>query len=366
MLEDLPRILRAAHWLLPLIAVCASNISAGAPPVRGLHLIIPKPADVLLLVRFIREALPKEGVNTLVLELDYRYQFKSHPEVADPDALSQQDVASIVAAAKAAGVRLIPQINLLGHQSWDKTTYGLLRSHPEFDETPGKYPQNQGIYCRSYCPLHPGVHKVVFDLIDELEDVFGADAFHAGMDEVFILADDDCPRCRGHLAAELYANEVRAIHDHLAQSHRQMWMWGDRLIDGATSGTGKWEGSYNQTWPAIERIPRDIMIADWHYESAVPGAAYFAMHGFNVVSCSWRQADVALAQLELIRTLRAHANPEVASRVQGMLHTTWGDSADFIRAYFGEPPANPNVAASVNCFRAAFAKLREDVTVASK
>jgi len=332
---------------------------ADAPPIRGLHLLTPKPADVPLLVRFIKEALPKEGVNTLVLEIDYNYQFTSHPEVAEPDSLSRDDVASLVAAAHEAGVRLIPQINLLGHQSWDKTTYGLLRSHPEFDETPGKYADNKDIYCRSYCPLHPGVHKVVFDLIDELTGAFQSDAFHAGMDEVFILADEDCPRCKGHLTSELYAGEVRAIHDHLAQTHRQMWMWGDRLIDGATSGTGKWEGSYNQTAPAIDRIPRDIVIADWHYEAAVPGAAYFAMHGFNVVSCSWRRTDVALAQLEQIREMRAHANPEIAGRVQGLLHTTWGNAGDFVRCYFGEPPANQSVADSVKCFRAAFASLRE-------
>jgi len=350
---------RVLSWPVLVAAACAPCLLADAVPVRGLHLLTPKPADVPLLVRFIKEALPKEGVNTLVLEIDYNYQFTSHPEVADPDALSHDEVAALVNAARAAGVRLIPQINLLGHQSWDKTTYGLLRSHPEFDETPGKYPDNKGIYCRSYCPLHPGVHKVVFDLIDELADAFQADAFHAGMDEVFILADEDCPRCRGRLTSELYANEVRAIHDHLAQSHRQMWMWGDRLIDGAVSGAGKWEGSYNQTAPAIDQIPRDIVIGDWHYDAAVPGAAYFAMHGFSVVSCSWRRSDVALAQVEQIRALRAHANPEVAGRVLGLLHTTWGNAGDFVRCYFGESPANPDVAESVKCFRAAFAKLRE-------
>ena len=57
---------------------------------------------------------------------------------------------------------------------------GLLRAHPELDETPGKYPGNAGIYCRSYCPLHPKVHEIVFDLIDELVEATGADAFHAG------------------------------------------------------------------------------------------------------------------------------------------------------------------------------------------
>ncbi len=41
------------------------------------------------------------------------------------------------------------------------------------------------LYCKSYCPLHPEVHKSSFDLADEICDVFETDAFHAGMDEVF-------------------------------------------------------------------------------------------------------------------------------------------------------------------------------------
>jgi hypothetical protein len=87
-------------------------------------------------------------VNVLVLEVNYRYRFTRHPEVAEADALSRDDMARIRAACRRAGVRLIPQINMLGHQSWAKTTFGLLRAHPEFDETTGAYPANEGIYCR--------------------------------------------------------------------------------------------------------------------------------------------------------------------------------------------------------------------------
>ncbi len=199
----------------------------------------PKPAEIPLMVRFISEALPKEGVNTLILEINYQYRYQKRPEVADPDALSREDVKQIVAAARKAGVRLIPMINCLGHQSWAKTTFGLLRSHPEFDETPGKYPNNEGTYCRSYCTQHPGVHEVLFDLIDELADAFEADAFHTGMDEVFLIGEAECPRCRGRLKSELFADEVRTLHAHLARSKRTMWMWADRFLDGATTGIGR-------------------------------------------------------------------------------------------------------------------------------
>src|SRR4029078_9567252 len=129
-------------------------------------------------------------------------------------------------------IKLIPQFNCLGHQSWDKNTAALLKKHPEFDETPHVPKDNKVIYCRSWCPLHPDVHKIVFDLIDELADACEADTVHVGMDEVFLIADAKCPRCAGKNPAELFAGEVKALRDHLNEKKRMLWMWGDRFIDG--------------------------------------------------------------------------------------------------------------------------------------
>jgi hypothetical protein len=319
----------------------------------------PKPDEVPLCVRFIRDALPKEGVNVLVMEFDYRYQFASHPEVADRDALSKADVQAIATAARESGVRLIPLINLLGHQSWAQQTFGLLRAHPEFDETPGKYPNNQGIYCRSYCPLHPDVHKVVFDLIDELAGACGADAVHVGMDEVFLIGTDDCPRCRGRNRAELFAQEVRTLHDHLAETHREMWMWGDRLLDGYGTGLGEWEASQNGTAAAINDVPRDIVICDWHYDSAPPTAAYFAVQGFRVLAAPWEKRDVALGELDLVRSVRAHANDLIVPRMFGMLQTSWGSFADFANAYYGTASAGNHSAGAADSFKALFGEIRK-------
>lgn len=328
-------------------------------PVRGLHLTAPKADEIPMAVRFISEALPKEGVNVLVLEFDFRYRFTTHPEVAEPDALSKEDVGKLVAACRQAGIRLIPQINMLGHQSWGKATFGLLRAHPEFDETPGRYPGNEGIYCRSYCPLHPRVHEVVFDLMDELAEVCQSDAFHVGMDEVFLLGEDDCPRCKGKSKAALFAGEVKALHDHLARSNRTMWMWGDRFLDGETTGLGKWDASMNSTADAVRQVPKDIVICDWHYTKAVPTAAWFATEGFPVLSSPWRKAPVALGQLDVIRSVRANATDAIASRMLGVLQTTWGSMGAFMKAYYGETPADPHMQEAANCFRELFKALRE-------
>ncbi len=345
-----------------LLAVLAGAFSMAAQPatlpVRGLHCSAPQPEDVALCAKFIEEALPKEGVNVLVLEFNYRYQYASRPEVVEEKALSREEVRRLVDACRRAGVKLIPQINCLGHQSWAKRTAGLLRAHPEFDETPGKYPDNEGIYCRSYCPLHPGVHEVLFDLIDELAQVCEADAFHVGMDEVFLLGEDDCPRCRGRNKAELFAQEVRTLHDHLAKTGRTMWMWGDRFLDGALTGMGKWEASLNDTAPAIHMVPRDIVICDWHYNRAEPTAAYFATQGFPVVSSPWRKPGVALGQLGQVLFWRQHASAGIRDRILGMLQTTWQPMASFVKAYYGkEAPSIAAVEAAL-CFKELFREIR--------
>ena len=347
---------------IPLLALIALTLAAqppAAPPVRGLHVSAPRPDEIPLAVKFIREALPKEGVNLLVLEIGYRYKFTKRPEMADPEGLSPEDLKQLASACREAGVKLITQINLLGHQSWSKNTGALLRAHPEFDETPGKYPENKGIYCRSYCPLHPQVHEVVFDLVDELAEACEADAFHAGMDEVFLLGEDDCQRCRGKNKAELFAGEVRAIRDHLAKSNRKLWLWGDRFLDGNATGIGKWEASANDTAGALRLVPKDIVICDWHYEAAHPTAAYFAVEGFEVVSAPWRKSSVALRQLDLMRSVRANASKQVAERMLGMLQTSWVGFGRFAKGYFGEDTSDARAMEAVYCFRELFRELRK-------
>src|SRR5207244_12371913 len=57
--------------------------SADRLPIDGLHLTTPAKKDTAALAEFIREVLPKEGVNTLVLEFNYHLNFQSQPEFFD-------------------------------------------------------------------------------------------------------------------------------------------------------------------------------------------------------------------------------------------------------------------------------------------
>ncbi len=306
-------------------------------PVRGFCIGAPDSKTFDAFIAFVHDELAPRRVNTLILRVDYRYQYESRPEFKDSEGLSREAVKKLVNVCRTNNIRLIPHINLLGHQSWAGTTGKLLRQYPEFDETPHvkmpekyKWPNSDGLYCKSYCPLHPKVHEVVFPLVDEICDAFEADSFHAGMDEVFYIGDDKCPRCTGKDKAELFAGEVRLVRDHLAQRNRRLWIWGDRLLDGKTTGLGMWEASENGTWRAIDLIPKDVMICDWHYERPDQSPVFFAMKGFQVVTCTYQRPHIAVAQVRDMARFRSAATKEMKERFQGVMQTVWSDASRFL------------------------------------
>lgn len=332
-------------------------------PVRGFCIAAPKTAGVQSFVRFIDEELAPRSVNTLILRVDWNYLYDSHPELRDSGALSKSDVKKIVDVCKKNKIRIIPQVNLLGHQSWAGTLGNLLKAYPQFDETPEvkmpeKYvwPNPDGLYCKSYCPLHPDVHKIVFDVVDEICDAFEADAFHAGMDEVFYIGEKQCPRCSGLDKAELFAGEVRKIRDHLYESGRELWIWGDRLIDGKTTGLGEWEASFNNTHRAVDMIPKDVVICDWHYERPDQTPVWFAMKGFRVVTCPWRNPEAAVLQAQDMVKFRSVSSRVMRDRYQGMVQTVWSGAEQFMDSYYGrkveKEPGTP-----VNCFKALYTEI---------
>jgi N-acetyl-beta-hexosaminidase len=279
----------------------------------------------------------------LILRVDYNFQYKSHPELKGSIALSEQDVKKLVKICREHDIRIVPQINLLGHQSWAEGIGNLLKVYPEFDETPSvkmpekyEWPNEDGLYCKSYCPLHPGVHKIVFELVDELLDVFEASDFHAGMDEVFYIGEEECPRCSGLDPADLFAGEIWRIRNHLAKQERRLWIWGDRLLDGKATGLGMWEASMNNTHRAIDMIPKDVFICDWHYERPDKTAVYFAMKGLDVATCPWRKPEVAKIQVQDMIAFRQGSTPEMKDKFQGVILTSWSSAESFMRTFYDD------------------------------
>ncbi|NUQ64526.1 MAG: family 20 glycosylhydrolase [Pirellulales bacterium] len=306
------------------------------------HLIGLKPDKLDAAKQLVVEGLAPLGFNALVLEVDYGFQFKSRPEL-EADGLSREQVRDLVEVCRKHGIRVVPLMNCLGHQSWRKTPGALLKKYPQFDETPGIPPDDEKIYCREWCPSHPDVNKIVFELIDELIEAFEADAFHVGMDEVFLIGDKNCPRCKGKDVGGLFAKVVNELHDHLVGKNGvEMLMWSDRLLDSKTTGYGRWEASDTGSHLAIDRVPKDIILCDWHYEMPAiyarmgqqkpfPSVRFFQDKGFRVLAAPWRNPESAAAFLHV-------AGQEATDKMLGVLFTGWAvDPEGLLAALKSEP-----------------------------
>jgi hypothetical protein len=240
------------------------------------------------------------------------------------------------------GIRLIPLMNCLGHQSDRGGASALLRKYPEFTQ-PMDIPEgDKHKFTPEWCPSHPDVNKIVFDLFDELIDAFDADAVHVGMDEIFMIGSKNCPRCQGKNVAELYAGVVNALHQHLVKEKGvEMLIWGDRMLKSPEYGS-RFAASLAGTHPAIDMVPKDIIVCDWHYplQDDYPSVRLFQEKGFRVLPATYQTTDAALA---FIRCSRKDATP----RMLGFLFTCWrdGNGAQLLAAMQGddkpEPAADP-------------------------
>jgi hypothetical protein len=300
-----------------------AGVAKKAKPWRGLHTISFSSDKDLELLGGQVPKLAEMGLNTIILEINYNFRFESYPKLsAHGGPITCEGAAKLVAVCKKNGIRLIPQFNCLGHQSWKADTFPLLTNYPEFDLTPGAFPKNKDIYCREWDPLNPKVNEVVFKLIDEILDAFQADAFHVGMDEVFLIGSEHSPSTKGKEPAKVFAQAVNDLHAHLVKEKKvEMLMWGDRLFDAVKYKWDEWEAAKNGTAPALDLIPKDIILCPWHYEKhdSYPSVPLFVEKGFRVLPASWKKTDASNALIQ--------AESKVNSpKILGHLFTTWGEA----------------------------------------
>lgn len=151
---------------------------------------------------------------------------------------------------------------------------------------------------------------------------FEADAVHVGMDEVYLAGSDECPRCRGKNPAALFAGQVNALHAHLVGEKKwQMLRWADRVIGPKFQGDSKHDQARNDMSPAINLIPRDIVMCDWHYEwqKNYPSIPFLTGKGFPGWPAGFTPVKAALAFSDF-------SQPQTNALILGWLATTWNQT----------------------------------------
>ena len=268
------------------------------------------------------------GHNAIMIEIGGAMEYKRHPEISEGwveycnlfkefnganlwaqrsawypknsihlengcgEYLTYEELSEIVEYCRERHFEIIPEVPSLSHADY------ILYNHPEFSEL-----DNDHLPCNA-CPKNEDYYKVVFDILDEVCEVFKPRCINICHDEAYVFGY--CPKCRGENPGLLFATHITRLHDHLQNLGVKTMIWGDGIMPADHCGNAgfhrrfPWDGErtinikgkeykvYNHKYYSIPEyeallkedstvtglytppkknsinlIPRDVMIMDW-------------------------------------------------------------------------------------------------------
>lgn len=260
------------------------------------------------------------GYNTIMMEIGGAMEYKRHPEInqgweeyckklsgyqgqtldcqnqADwarnsihienggGSFLSQAEVRELIDYCEARGLEVIPEVPSLSHSDY------LLTGHPELRER-----ENDDLP-DTYCPSKPETYELLFDVLEEVIQVFRPKRINIGHDEYYSIGL--CSACKKRNADEIYADDITKIYGFLKQKGIRTMIWGDKLLNailkkGLTVGgarrivvndrTGMFLEEIPATYHAIDKIPKDIEIMHWYWGILSKSETEFLSRNFYTV-----------------------------------------------------------------------------------
>ncbi|SFB39299.1 hexosaminidase [Cohnella sp. OV330] len=290
-------------------------------PVRGLKLYLPTRDGIAYFKRFV-DMLCRFQYNTVMLEVGGAMAYERHPEINEGwvrycaemreysgktiriqeqtfpwyknsmhvengggSFLTQDEARELVQYCKARFLDVIPEVPSLSHCDY------LLINHPEIAE------RKNDPYPDTYCPSDERSYALLFDVLDEVLDVFEPETVHVGHDEYYSIGL--CERCKGKPAEKLYADDLSRIHGYLAEKGVKTMIWCEKLIDAMDTSGKPWGGAerpmvshetgvpFGETIPptfkAIGMVPKDVHMLHWYWQIDAAYDRLFLDRGMRLV-----------------------------------------------------------------------------------
>lgn len=221
--------------------------------------------------KYCKELLAESGVGDRIQHYTYPWSKNAiHPENGGGSYLTQEEMKELIKYCQERGLKVYPMIPLLAHSDY------IVRAYPELNErVEDKHPD-------TYCPSNPKTYEVVFDIIDEVLEVFeDTEYVSIGHDEVVTIGI--CDRCKDKDPVDLFVGDIQKIYDYLKKRNKKVIIACDKFtkltkegkpyIDekgklcGGLQGYEKGDPRYVPALhTAIDRIPEDIVINDWYWQ----------------------------------------------------------------------------------------------------
>lgn len=234
-------------------------------PFRSMKNYIPSADQIGFFKKFIDMCM-YYGYNTLLLEIGGAMEYKRHPEINEGwveyanifreyqgksidvqnsmpwhknsihwengggSFLTQEQLKDIIDYCRERGITIIPEVPCLSHCDY------MMTRHHELAENP------DDPLADTYCPSNPASYELLFDLLDEIVDLFQPSIVHIGHDEWYTFGL--CDKCKGKDPAQLYADDIKKIMDYLKTKGVDTMIWGEKLLNAVTKEGGRFGGAH--------------------------------------------------------------------------------------------------------------------------
>lgn len=294
-------------------------------PVRGYRVYMPGRKNIGIFKEMI-DLLAYYKYNSIILEIGGAMEYKKHPEIAERwiefckdvhrysgrakeiqhgtyqweknsihcdngegDVLTQEECADIAAYCRARGLEVIPECPTFSHSDY------IVQAHPELRERQNDY------HADTYCPLHPDVYKIVFEILDEVIEVFKPSRINIGHDELYSVGV--CERCKDKDPVELYVNDVKILSEYLASKGIETLMWGEKLLKAVGVNGKKYGGWYDprerngaisqipSLYECAGRLPKDVTFLHWYWSFDYNLDKVFHENGYKMVFGNFNAID---------------------------------------------------------------------------
>lgn len=292
--------MRICHMQVPALTVQGWNLfewRAAQKP--SLYERFRDMKDFLPILEHMTAMALEHKMNGVMVDLCNVFRFRSYPAMALPQAVPLEALSTVIQTARKYYADVIPYLNLFAHQE-----HFLAKSRPDLmlvklREFPKKRVSRYDDFFYwepVYDPNLPEVRKIVTDVTDEVVDLFKPKYLHIGHDECGALAF--VPRKTNREIPRLFSGSVKFLHAHLKTHNVRTMMWGDMLLGSRQFPSGASHGDRQgaPTAVAIKDIPKDVIMADWHYypfarpypdtgspRTDFPSGLYFSDKGFDVL-----------------------------------------------------------------------------------
>lgn len=214
-------------------------------------------------IEFCREVHKSPNEAKRIQKETYSWKKNSiHADNGGGSFITQDELRGLVAYCRERGLEVIPEVPTLSHCDY------IVRAHRELNE------RTEDTYPDTYCPSNPKTYELVFDILDEVCDVFNPRYINIGHDELYTLGK--CPLCKGKNPVDLYVGDIVRISGYLKGKGVKTIIWAEKLFDNlwfkgpgdelhGYGGTGDAAWDIPRLAECAGEVPKDVILLHWYW-----------------------------------------------------------------------------------------------------